>query len=110
MDMLLCVRHHAHPSQPGSADRSENVLITAGSQQALSLVSQLLLKPGDVILVESPTYSGALDLFRALNFEVVGIPMDGQGMQVEALEKLLQQHHPKLIYTIPNFTIRRARA
>jgi GntR family transcriptional regulator / MocR family aminotransferase len=82
---------------------AENVLITAGSQQALSLVSQLLLKPGDVILVESPTYSGALDLFRALGFQVVGIPVDEQGMQVEALEKLLQQHHPKLIYTIPNF-------
>ena len=87
----------------GLQTHSENVLITAGSQQALSLVSQLLLKPGDVILVESPTYSGALDLFRALNFEVVGIPVDGQGMQVELLEKLLQQHHPKLIYTIPNF-------
>jgi GntR family transcriptional regulator/MocR family aminotransferase len=87
----------------GLQTRSENVLITAGSQQALSLVSQLLLKPGDVILVESPTYSGALDLFRALDFEVVGIPVDGQGMQVDKLEKLLQQHHPKLIYTIPNF-------
>ena len=87
----------------GLQTKSENILITAGSQQALSLVSQLLLKPGDVILVESPTYSGALDLFRALNFEVVGIPLDSQGMQVEALEKLLQQHHPKLIYTIPNF-------
>jgi GntR family transcriptional regulator/MocR family aminotransferase len=87
----------------GIQTRSENVLITAGSQQALALVSQLLLKPGDVILVESPTYSGALDLFRALNFDVVGIPIDGQGMQVDVLEKLLQQHHPKLIYTIPNF-------
>ena len=87
----------------GLQTRPENILITAGSQQALSLVSQLLLKPGDVILVESPTYSGALDLFRALGFKVVGIPVDGQGMQVEGLEKLLQQHHPKLIYTIPNF-------
>src|SRR5512138_405000 len=83
--------------------RPENVLITAGSQQAISLVGQLLLKPGDVILVESPTYSGALDLFRALGFRIVSVPVDKQGMQVEALEKLLQQHHPKLIYTIPNF-------
>jgi len=83
--------------------RPEHILITAGSQQALSLVAQLLLKPGDVILVESPTYSGALDLFAALDFKVVGIPVDGQGMQVDGLEKLLQQHHPKLIYTIPNF-------
>lgn len=87
----------------GIQTQPENVLITAGSQQALSLISQLLLNPGDVILVESPTYSGALDLFRALGFKVVGVPVDMQGMQVEGLEKLLQQHHPKLIYTIPNF-------
>ena len=87
----------------GLQTRSENVLITAGSQQALSLVSQLLLKPGDVIMVENPTYSGALDLFRALGFNVVGVPVDRNGMQVEALETLLQQHHPKLIYTIPTF-------
>ncbi len=79
------------------------MLITAGSQQALSLVTQLLLKPGDGILVESPTYAGALDLFRALGFRIVSVPIDKQGMQVEALEKLLQVHHPKLIYTIPNF-------
>src|SRR5512146_2448598 len=83
--------------------RPENVLITAGSQQALSLVTQVLLKPGDVILVESPTYSGALDLFRALGFRIVSVPIDKQGMQVEALEKVLQQHHPRLIYTIPTF-------
>ncbi len=83
--------------------RPENVLITAGSQQALSLVAQLLLKPDDVILVESPTYSGALTLFRALGFRIVSVPIDRQGMQMDALEKLLQQHHPKLIYTIPNF-------
>lgn len=87
----------------GLQTRPENVLITAGSQQALSLVAQLLLEPEDVILVESPTYSGALDLFRALGFRIVGVPIDRQGMQVEVLEKLLQQHHPKLIYTIPTF-------
>ena len=87
----------------GIQSQPENILITAGSQQALSLISQLLLNPGDVILVESPTYSGALDLFRALGFTIVGIPVDSQGMQVESLEKLLQLHHPKLIYTIPNF-------
>jgi GntR family transcriptional regulator / MocR family aminotransferase len=87
----------------GLQARPENVLITAGSQQAISLVSQVILKPGDVILVESPTYSIAMELFRTLGFQIVGIPMDNQGMQVEKLEKLLQQHHPKLIYTIPNF-------
>lgn len=87
----------------GVQTQPENILITAGSQQAISLVAQLLLKAGDIILVESPTYSGALELFQALDFKVVGIPVDHHGMQVEELEKLLQQHHPKLIYTIPTF-------
>ncbi|GMV33614.1 MAG: PLP-dependent aminotransferase family protein [Chloroflexi bacterium] len=81
----------------------ENILITAGSQQAIFLASQILLRPGDVILVEDPTYSAAIDLFRALGFQIVGIPVDGQGMQVERLETILQLHHPKLIYTMPNF-------
>ena len=93
---------HVLASQ-GLQAQPENILITAGSQQALSLTTQILLKPGDTILVESPTYGGALDLFQALSFRIVGIPMDSQGMQVAHLEKLLQQHHPKLIYTIPNF-------
>lgn len=87
----------------GLITRADNILITSGSQQALALVSQLLLKAGDVILVESPTYAKALDLFRTLSLKIVGIPVDQHGMQVEQLEKLLQQFHPKLIYTMPNF-------
>jgi GntR family transcriptional regulator/MocR family aminotransferase len=82
---------------------ADNILITAGSQQALGLVAQVLLKPGDVILVENPTYSGALDLFRTLRLKPVSIPTDERGMQVNQLESLLQLYHPKLIYTIPNF-------
>lgn len=80
-----------------------HILITAGSQQALALVCQVLLKPGDVILVEKPTYNFALELFRSLNLKIVGVPLDEHGMQVELVEALLQQHHPRLIYTIPNF-------
>jgi len=87
----------------GLQTHPENILITAGSQQAIFLASQVLLKPDDIVLVEDPTYSAAIDLFRILGFQIVGIPMDGQGMQVEKLEKLLQLHHPKLIYTVPNF-------
>ncbi len=87
----------------GLQTHPENILITAGSQQAIFLVAQVLLKPNDIVLVEDPTYSVALDLFRSLGFQIVGIPVDGQGMQVDKLETLLQLHHPKLIYTIPNF-------
>jgi len=81
----------------------ENLLITAGSQQAIALVTQLLLRPGDAVLTESPTYAIALDLFRALGLKIVGAPVDEYGLQVEKLEQLLQQHHPKLLYTLPNF-------
>ncbi len=87
----------------GIPARPENLLITAGSQQAIALVTQLLLRPGDAVLTESPTYSIALDLFRALGLKIVGAPMDECGLQVEKLEPLLQQHHPKLLYTMPNF-------
>jgi GntR family transcriptional regulator / MocR family aminotransferase len=84
----------AHPDQ---------ILITSGSQQAMALVCQVLLKPGDAVVVESPTYNLGLELFRTLDLKIVPLPVDGEGMCVEQLEPLLQQHHPKLIYTIPNF-------
>ena len=99
---LRAVIAHVLASQ-GVQAHPEDILMTAGSQQALALVSQLLLKPGDVILVENPTYAGGLDLFRALGLKMVGIATDEHGMQVDRLEPLLQQHHPRLIYTIPNF-------
>ena len=81
----------------------DSVLITSGSQQALGLMTQLLLKPGDAVVVESPSYDGALALFRAHQLKLIGCPVDACGMQVEQLEPLLQQQHPKLIYTIPHF-------
>jgi len=87
----------------GIQTHPENVLITTGSQQAIALVCQILLNPGDVVLVEKPTYNMALDLFRTLDLKIVGVPVDKDGMQVDRLEPLLQQHHPKLLYTIPNF-------
>ena len=87
----------------GIKARPENVLITSGSQQAIALCTQLLLKPGDTVLTENPTYSGALYLFRAYGLRVVGVPVDSEGMQTEKLESVLQQYHPKLIYTMPDF-------
>jgi GntR family transcriptional regulator/MocR family aminotransferase len=87
----------------GIQTRPDNVLITSGSQQALALVCQILLKPGDAVVVEKPTYNTGLDLFRAFNLKIVSAPVDADGMQLEQLEPLLQQHHPKLLYTIPNF-------
>jgi GntR family transcriptional regulator/MocR family aminotransferase len=81
----------------------DNVLITSGAQQALALVAYLLLQPGDVVLVESPTYVGAIALFRSMGVRLQGIPMDEQGMHVESLEGVLRTVRPRLIYVMPNF-------
>mgnify|MGYP001549258825 FL=1 len=81
----------------------DNILITTGSQQAISLVAQALLKNGDNVIAEKNTYNGALGLFEALHVNPIGIAVDDKGMCVEHLEPLLQTYHPKLIYTIPTF-------
>jgi GntR family transcriptional regulator/MocR family aminotransferase len=81
----------------------ENILITSGSQQAVALVAHLLLRPGDVALVESPSYSGVIDLFRSIDVRLLGIPMDEQGMRLDMVEDALRTSRPKLIYTIPTF-------
>lgn len=81
----------------------DNLLITSGSQQAIALTCQALLRPGDCVLVETPTYAGGLDLFRGLELKVVNVPMDSDGLLMGALESALQQHHARLIYTMPNF-------
>ncbi len=88
--------------------RPENVLITAGASQAIDLVCDALVDPGDVILSEEPTFLGALRLFNAHQAKVVGIPMDNEGMQMDLLADKLaelkaQGVHPKFIYTIPTF-------
>jgi GntR family transcriptional regulator/MocR family aminotransferase len=83
--------------------RPENILITSGSQQAVALVAHLLLRPGDVALVESPSYSGVIDLFRSIDVRLLGIPVDEQGMRLDAVEDALRTSRPKLIYTIPTF-------
>lgn len=81
----------------------KNILITCGSQQALSYLSRSLLQPGDVVLCEKPSYVGALDTFQTQKAEVIGVDMDGEGMRMDVLEELLCKHHPRFIYTIPDF-------
>lgn len=80
----------------------ENVLITSGSQQALDLLGRILINRGDRILVESPTYLGALQAWSAYGAEYVTVPMDENGMITDALEEALRSG-PKFIYVLPNF-------
>ncbi len=81
---------------------ADNVLITSGSQQALDLLGKILINPGDRILVEAPTYMGALQAWSAYGAEYVSVPTDAHGMQTAALEAALRTG-PKFIYVLPNF-------
>jgi 2-aminoadipate transaminase len=80
----------------------DNILITSGSQQALDLIGKVFINPGDRILVEEPTYLGALQAWNAYGAEYVTVPMDENGMMTEALEAALRSG-PKFIYVLPNF-------
>lgn len=81
----------------------ENILIVNGAQQAIDLVGRLLLEPGDAVVVENPTYTGALCSFQFLKAKIIGIPMDDWGMKVHMLEDILVRYRPKFIFTIPTF-------
>jgi 2-aminoadipate transaminase len=80
----------------------DELMVTSGTIDAIGLLSKALLDPDDVVAVESPTYLGALDAFRGFEAEVRGIPMDSDGMDVGALERLCAARAPKLLYTVPD--------
>jgi 2-aminoadipate transaminase len=92
----------AHMSRYGIAAGVDNVLITSGSQQALDLIAKLLINRGDRILVESPTYLGALQAFNLFGAEYTTVPIDHDGMQTSLLEQALRTG-PKFMYILPNF-------
>jgi DNA-binding transcriptional MocR family regulator len=79
------------------------IVVVAGSQQGLYLLARTLIEPGDLVAVESPTYLGAAQVFRAAGARLLPIPIDGDGMQVDLLQDLLPRRRPKLIYTLPTF-------
>ncbi len=82
----------------------DDVLITSGAQQVMDLLTKSMCNSGDVILCEAPSFVGSLNTFRSYQVKLHGIPMDSDGMNMDALEKALQQEkHVKFIYTIPNF-------
>ena len=82
----------------------EDVVVTAGAQQALDLVGRLFIDPGDVIAVEAPAYVGALTAFGAYQPRFLPIGIDGDGMLVEQFEQaLVRGERPTFVYTVPNF-------
>ena len=86
----------------------QNIMITNGSQQALNLLSQLFLDPGDIVLTSDPTYLGAILTFRSCQAKIESVPMDDQGIKItllkERLARLAKKNKlPKFIYLIPSF-------
>lgn len=84
---------------------AEEIIITSGSQQGLSLLSQVFLDTDDVVLVESPTYLGALNAFSLQGPKFIAVPTDEKGIIPEELDKILQEHgkNVRLMYVIPEF-------
>ncbi|NLU81870.1 PLP-dependent aminotransferase family protein [Rhodococcus sp. HNM0569] len=82
----------------------DHIVVTNGSQQALSLVAQVVLDPGDDVVLESPAYTGALQVFQAAQARITTVPLDDDGLDVEALTTLLENGlRPKLVHTVANF-------
>ncbi len=91
-----------HTARYGIHVEPENILITSGSQQALDLIGKIFINPGDRLLVEKPTYAGALQAWNAYQADYISIALDDEGMQTDALEAALRAG-PKFIYVLPNF-------
>jgi 2-aminoadipate transaminase len=87
----------------GIRTAAEQVVVLHGSQQGLDLIARVLLEPGDAIVVESPTYLGALPVFRGAAARLLPVALDRDGMRMDLLEQVLARHRPKFIYTLPTF-------
>ena len=92
----------------GISSRFEDVIITSGSQQGLDLIGRVLIDPGDPVIVELPTYSGAIAAFHNLQASLVGVPQDAEGIEIASVDRvatdLKRQGKPaKFIYVTPNF-------
>jgi 2-aminoadipate transaminase len=91
-----------HSARYGIEVTNSNILITSGSQQALDLLGKIFINPGDRILVEEPTYLGAIQAWIPYGAEFVTVPVDQDGIRVDLLEGALRTG-PKFMYILPNF-------
>lgn len=92
----------------GVKTTAENLVVTTGSQQAFDLLLRVFVNPGDHVLVEDPTYSTNIQAVRVSGARIIPVPVDDKGLDVDALEHLLEEKafgadRPKLIYTVPTF-------
>ena len=87
----------------GASVTAESLFVTAGNSQALDFVCALFTRPGDTVIVEEPSYFLAFKIFADHGLNIVSIPVDGEGMDIDRLEQELRRTRPKMLYTIPSF-------
>ena len=97
-----------HMTQSGRPSKIDECLVTTGGISALDLICKVLLDPGDIVIVGEPAYLAALHVIRSYQGRFAGVPLDDNGMQVDALKSVLedlqrQSLHPKFIYLVPSF-------
>ncbi len=93
----------AYYTQGNLRTTPEQILVTTGAQQAISLLAALLLRPGDEVLIENPTFFGAIDTLRAAGARLNPIPVDASGLDFNCLDRLLSGRVAQCIYIIPTF-------
>lgn len=87
----------------GVKANADNIIITSGGLEAMSLMCQLYIEPGDVILVESPTFVHSVETFSMFEASCIPVHMDDEGMVTEDLEEKIIKYNPKIVYVIPTF-------
>ena len=93
-----------HVAKRGIQADAENVVVTSGSTQALDFACRVMLEPGDAVIVENPTFLGALEIFATYQVDVIAVDTDDDGMRMDKLQEALDANpKTKLIYTIPTF-------
>lgn len=93
----------AFMANKGASVQPDGLIVTTGSQQALDLIGKTMISPGDKVIVEAPTFLATIQCFRLYGAEIIGAPIDANGVDVDQLEQLIEQHKPKLVYLIPTF-------
>lgn len=101
IELRAALAHHLHDR--GITVGPDEIMITNGVSQGMALTAEILARPGDTVLVEQPSYLGLLNCLHARGIEPIGIPLDDDGMQIDALEHAIRVHRPAFIYTIPTF-------
>jgi DNA-binding transcriptional MocR family regulator len=87
----------------GATVSPDGLIVTTGSQQALDLIGKTMISPGDKVIVEAPTFLATIQCFRLYGAHLIGAPIDANGVDVDRLEQLIDEHKPKLVYLIPTF-------